>query len=166
MSENDYKQRLLQARASAQRRNLVNDAKTLAQSATPWGAASLLKYAFQADFFLYAAALFAAILKDLLDWIGIGSLPAIGTIITICVSIFIFLMLLLAGSSSKIKIASKIVRRYLILGLGTLVEFLFGLNFLPVLTLTVIVIWLMALAEKKQEAEARKRQQSLTEEYA
>lgn len=157
------------ARASAKRRNLVKSTKTLAKSATPWGAASLLKYAFDADFFLYAAALFVALLKDILDWIGIGSLPAIGTVITICISIFIFFMMLLAGSSGKMKMATRIVRRYLILGVGSLIEFLFGINFLPVLTLTVLVIWFMALAEKKQEAEEKKKAGEageMEEEYA
>ena len=161
-----YKNSLNKARASAKRRNLVNTAKTLAESATPWGAASLIKYLFLTHPAIYAVCLMVALLKDVLDWVGIGSLPAIGTILTICVSIFIFLMLLLAGSSSKIKMANSVVRRYLILGAGTLIEFLFGINFLPILTFTVLVIWFMAAAEKKQEAEAGKNQQATGEEYA
>ena len=152
-----YRDNLVKARSSARKRNLIKNTRTLAKSATPWGAASLVKYLFRTHFFIYGAALSAALLKDILDFIGIGSLPAIGTVITICVSIFIFLMMLLAGASSKMKIATSIVRRYLILGVGTVIEFLFGLNFLPVMTLTVLVIWLMAAAETKQEEEERKK---------
>lgn len=161
-----YRDSLIKARASARRRNLITSTKTLAESATPWGVASLIKYLFLTSPFYYLPALFAALLKDIIDWSIIGSFPAIGTVLTFCASIFIFFMMLLAGSSVKIKVATSIVRRYLILTVGTLIEFLFGINFLPVLTLTILIIWFMAAAEKKQEAEERKKSGAMEEKYA
>lgn len=161
-----YRNNLIKARQSAKRRDLIKNAKSLAKSATPWGAASLFGYLFRTHPFCYLLAVFVALLKDLLDFGIIGSLPVIGTVLTLCASIFIFFMLLLAGSSGKMKIANSMVRRYLILTVGTLVEFLFGINFLPVLTLTVLVIWFMAAAEKKQADEIEKKEVKLQEEYA
>ncbi len=161
-----YRNNLIKARQSAKGRDLIKNTKNLVKSATPWGAASLVKYLFLTHPFCYLSALLAALLKDLLDFGIIGSLPVIGTVLTLCASIFIFFMLLLAGSSGKMKIVNSIVRRYLILTVGTLIEFFFGINFLPILTLTVLVIWFMAAAEKKQADEVEKKEAKLQEEYA
>ena len=152
-----YRNNLINARASAKKRNLLDNTKTLAKSATPWGAASLVKYLFLTHPAIYFLTLLAALLKDILDWIGIGSLPVIGSVVTFCFSILIFFMMLIAGSSGKMKMASKMVRRYLVLAGGAIMELLFGINFLPILTCTVLVIWFMAAAEKKQEVEDRKK---------
>lgn len=99
-------------------------------------------------------ALMAAILKDLLDYVGIGSLPAIGYVVTICVSFVIGLMVFIAGSGSKKRNRAKsLIKKLVTLGGGTIVEsLLFGLNFLPIETLTVIVLYRIVKKEKAAEA--------------
>lgn len=107
---------------------------------------------FQAtDIAIYGVAFSLALLKDLLDLVGVGSLPAIGTIITWCVSIGIGLILLFDGvSSSQRKVARRMTRRFLVLIAGTIVEsLLFGLNFLPFETITVAIIYWMSLVDRK-----------------
>jgi len=103
------------------------------------------------DFGIYGIAFSLAALKDLLDLIGIGSLPAIGTVITFCVSIAIGFILLFDGvSGSQRKIARRMTRRYLVLIGGTIIEsFLFGLNFFPFEVATVAIIYWMSLVDRK-----------------
>ena len=94
----DYQkeQELKDARRADQRKsakNTLNEAKNLAKSATPWGAAALFAHASIGDW-MYWLAIFAAILKDILDIIeftGIGYIIVI--VITICISIFIGMMM-------------------------------------------------------------------------
>lgn len=103
----------------------------------------------------YVLAFFAAVGKDILDLPGIGSLFGIGTVITICVSIFIFFMTLYAGAGGKGKLDKKIWRRFLVILIGTISEFLFGWNFVPAESAMVVVIYVMALFEKAGEAEEK-----------
>ncbi len=167
-----YRASIIEARKASKKEGLIDSGMTLAKSATPWGAAALVGYMFRTHLFVYGAALTAAVIKDFLDWIGIGSLPAIGTVITVCVGIFIFFMMLLAGSTQKFRLAKLIVRRYLLLGGSVLLEMFFGLNLVPIMTFTVLAVWFMAAAETKQAMEERKKQQALEgeegmeEEYA
>lgn len=169
MSEFNNKLRLNDARNkdAGQLRQMGKSAKTLAASATPWGALSLISQMNIFTDWLYALAMAAALVKDVLDYVGIGSLPALGTIITICVSLFIGLMLLLAGSGGKRKLVKGGMKRFLVLIFGTAIEaFFFGLNFFPIETLTVIIIYLLVLAERKQEAQERKKLEASQEQYA
>jgi hypothetical protein len=103
----------------------------------------------------YAPAFLAALLKDLLDLVGIGSLPAIGTVLTLCFSLLIFLLLwAFAGTSRKSHgaVRSGVLKSGKVLLAGTIVESLFfGLNFLPIETLTVYIIYRM---DKKRRREA------------
>ncbi|MFZ1719944.1 MAG: hypothetical protein WAU28_01160 [Candidatus Moraniibacteriota bacterium] len=94
----------------------------------------------------YAPMLMAAGFKDLLDLTGIGSLPGIGTVVTICASILIFFLALLRGSfRGRMK-----YRKGIMLLVGTLVEAIgFGLNFLPIETLTVLAMYMIDKAEAK-----------------
>lgn len=88
------------------------------------------------NFFLYLPALAVAMFKDLLDFVFIGSLPVIGTVITASLSFLIFALLFLTGSKNQTS------RRVIVLGLTTLVEgILFGLNFFPLETAAVLVIY-------------------------
>lgn len=133
-----------------QAKELAATAKTMAAAATPWGAMALAKKVdFSKDVF-FVPAFVAAVLKDVLDFALIGSLPAIGTVITVCISIFIWFMMLLAGASSKGKIVRGMMKRSMVLIGGTMTEFLFGLNFLPLETITVAIIYLMVLSERKK----------------
>lgn len=101
----------------------------------------------------FGAALMAAVLKDFLDWVGFGSLPAIGTVITFMASTVIFGTLLLTGSRSKAKNTKMIVRKFGTLIIGSLMEMLFGLNFIPIESIVVAVTFYMTLVERKETGE-------------
>ncbi len=127
----------------------ANTARNLASAATPTGALSLLK---QIDFLgdiPYAAALGAAILKDLLDLVFIGSLPGLGTVITALCSIFIFMMMILVGAGGKKKAVNGLLKRSGLLMVGTIVEFVPGVDFFPAETVTVAAIYVLTLLERK-----------------
>jgi hypothetical protein len=145
----------------------IQEAKNLAKNATPLGFFSLLfKISITTDW-MYGAALFFAILKDISDFAFIGSFPLFGSIITILTSIFIGLMMLLGSLINKQgKKQYKAIRAYLILGGGTIAEaFLFGVNFIPIETLTVLAVWMMLLSARKQAEEKEKRSGRLAEAY-
>ncbi len=160
----EKKSELERARNSSkitQDRKMANRLKNLAKVATPWGAASLLKYINWSKDWLYILALFFAIAKDFVDVVGIGSLPALGTVVSICCSIMIFLLILLAEGSSKRRYVKKTVNKYIVLIGGTLVEaFFFGLNLFPIEAITLIVVYIMVLFERKQEKEAEKKKEN------
>ncbi|EKE20846.1 MAG: hypothetical protein ACD_7C00461G0006 [uncultured bacterium] len=103
---------------------------------------------------IYGLAFALALLKDLLDLTVVLALPAIGTVITICVSIAIGLILLFDGISvSQRRMARRMTRRFLVLIAGTLAEgILFGLNFFPIETLVVAIIYWMSLTDRKRSA--------------
>ncbi|MDD3498709.1 MAG: hypothetical protein PHH24_04395 [Candidatus Moranbacteria bacterium] len=105
------------------------------------------------DIAIYGAAFSLAGLKDLLDLAGLGSLPAIGTVVTFCFSIAIGLLLMFDGvSMSQARVARRMTRRYLTLIAGTMIEgFLFGLNFFPFELATVALIYWMSLVDRKRE---------------
>ncbi|EKE19355.1 MAG: hypothetical protein ACD_9C00042G0002 [uncultured bacterium] len=130
-------------------RNTATGIRSYAEDLNPRRTASLLQ---QMNFFKdlpFFAAFGAAILKDFLDLIGIGSLPAIGTVITICASLFIGAMLFLEGVGGRKKaVAKRWIRRFGVLGLGTIIEFAFGINFLPVETLMVFLLYTMTLKDR------------------
>lgn len=94
----------------------------------------------------YAPMLIAGIFKDLLDLTGVGSLPGIGTVVTFCASILIFFLALLRGSfRGRMK-----YKKGMVLIVGTIVEAVgFGLNFLPLETLTVAAMYAVDKAEAK-----------------
>lgn len=84
-----------------------------------------------------------ALLKDLLDYVGIGSLPAVGTVITFIFVIAIAMILFLAAP--KYFTGNMIM----LLGGGGVESFLFGLNFLPILTATVLAIYIKMIIKRK-----------------
>lgn len=101
------------------------------------------------SFFSYMPAFAVALLKDLLDLVLIGSLPGIGTIITVCFSLLIFFLLMLNGSGKKYSLTKK----SLLLAGGAIVEgIFFGLNFLPIETMTVFLIYHGDKKASKHEA--------------
>ncbi len=99
---------------------------------------------------LYLGLFFIALLKDLLDFVGIGSLPGLGTVVTICFSFLIWMLMTLfdrSGGKSNKKMA-----RGLVLIFFSLVEAIFfGLNFLPIQSGTVVVLYIMARSAAKKE---------------
>ena len=98
----------------------------------------------KATIFSYAAPLAVALQKDLLDLAMIGSLPGIGTIITMCFSLLIFLLIHLSRSESRLMGSRFILRAGLVMIFGSVAEgFAFGLNFLPIETMVVFLIYIM-----------------------
>jgi len=146
------------AQAEEQNRKMISpsqmkNAQDLAKNASVSGAISLLKQ-FQITDIFFVFPLMLAMIKDVLDLFLIGSIPAIGTALSICASIAggLFIYILGAGEASKKArgFFSGAMKRYLTLIGGTIIEFVFGVNFLPVETATMIIIYLMLLSERKQ----------------
>lgn len=112
---------------------------------------------------LFGIALIFAIIKDVLDYVdtaldAIGGVGEILIIITtlIC-SMAIGFIMLLTGSNGKTKMARTIIRRFLILVGGTIIEFIPGVDLLPIESLVVIVVVWMTLVERKRAAEENAR---------
>lgn len=98
----------------------------------------------KATLFSYGLPLAVALQKDLLDLAMIGSLPGIGSIVTICFSLLIFLLIHLSRSEGRLMGSRFIVRMGLTMIFGSIVEgFAFGLNFLPIETMVVLIIYIM-----------------------
>jgi|WetSurMetagenome_2_1015567.scaffolds.fasta_scaffold55702_2 hypothetical protein len=133
-------------------KNVKKDAQNLVKSATPWGALGFLMQASPVSDWMYGLALIAAIFKDILDIVEFtGIFYIIVIITTFLVSIFIAMMMLLGSFSNGYgKRNQKIIRSWLILLSGTAAEMLFGINILPIETLTVLIIYALALSARKQ----------------
>ncbi|HAS00043.1 MAG: hypothetical protein US57_C0004G0037 [Candidatus Moranbacteria bacterium GW2011_GWC2_37_73] len=99
----------------------------------------------------FVAAFGAALLKDLLDSVA-GPTVILAILFSILCSIFIFMMLLLVSANSKRGMASSFIKKGLILIGGGIVDSIPGINFLPVESLTVAVIYFLTLVERKNSA--------------
>lgn len=96
----------------------------------------------------YTIAFTIALCKDLLDFVGIGSLPLIGWIVATIASTLIFITLLTTDSSGSMASSRRMIQRVIVLAGTIVVEGLFfGLNFLPLETGAVL---LLALLDKGQ----------------
>ena len=141
---------------SASKNSSVKDTSNLAKDIsamkTPMGALSLTKQINLLADAPYVAAIGAALLKDILDEVMIGSLPGLGTVLTICCSIFIGMMMLLVSGTGKRKNASSAMKKIATLVGGTIVEIIPGINFIPIETATVIFIYFMVLSERKNSS--------------
>lgn len=105
--------------------------------------------------FLYLGVAMIALLKDLLDLVGIGSLPGIGTVVTICFSFLIWMLLFLFDKSSQgARSNIQLTRGLVLLGFGLVEAVGFGLNFLPIETTMVIVLYHLAKKAYKRAREA------------
>lgn len=94
---------------------------------------------------LYLGVSMIALLKDLLDLVGIGSLPAIGTVVTICFTFLIWMLLALFDRSSQhTRLNMHLARGLVVMGFGLVEAVGFGLNFLPLQTAMVIVLYILA----------------------
>jgi hypothetical protein len=124
--------------------------------------------------FLYLGVSMIALLKDLLDLVGVGSLPAIGTVRTACLTFLIWILLLVFDKSGGGKKANRaIVRGLIFIFVGLVEGFIFGLNLLPIETATIVVLYFMARraykkAEKehKEEAEKESKKKSANDSHA
>lgn len=132
----------------------VKSSSDLAKNVSnPFSGLSLLKQIDMFNDMPYFSALGAALIKDISDFIGIGSLPGIGTVITICCSIFIGMMMFLGGAGEKRKIAKGWIKKFLTLVGGTIVEILPGIDFLPVETMTAGLVYIWVLSDRKSSRE-------------
>jgi hypothetical protein len=154
-----YKERLQNARKSgnggkkAATGQSLQDAKNLGKNVSPVATLSLFK---QIDFtgdIPYAIALLMAVLKDISDFVFIGSLPGLGTVISICCSIFIWMMMFIVGAGEKKKVAGKWIRKILTLLGGTVGEMITAINFLPIETIMVGFLYYMVLSDRKNAKE-------------
>lgn len=115
------------------------------------------------SFLLYGGVGLIAILKDLLDLIGIGSLPGIGWVVTFCFTFLIWMLLTLfdrSGGKSNI----KLIRGLVTIVFGLIEAVGFGLNFFPIETAMVVVLYILAKRawkKAKKEAEKEHNQESV-----
>lgn len=163
--ENNFSQNLKEARQlskriPAVRKHIKDQFRTI----------SLMVHMHVMDMPFVGIALTVALLKDILDFVGIGSLPAIGTAITIVASIVIAAAMFIPAMDSGVKAGPRAqkqlknnlyeLRRIAALLGGTGVEMIFGIDFLPVETLMVIYLYHSILQERKKRAdEAREAAQ-------
>lgn len=137
------------------KKNMVKNMGSLAKNASsPLGFFSLIAQANLLSDWMYGLALIAAILKDLLDLTEVtGILYLIIIVATFLCSIFIAMMMILDNYSSRNSlrgghIQQKMIRSWLVLLGGTTLEMIFGLDFLPIETLTVLIIYALALSAR------------------
>ena len=113
--------------------------------------------------FLYGGVGLIALFKDLLDLAFIGSLPGLGTIITLCLSFFIWILLTVFDRSSGGTRGNMQVTRGLVVIFFGLVEGIgFGLNFLPIETVMVFVLYVLAKRAWKKEEESAEKEGRLS----
>ncbi len=81
----------------------------------------------------YAGPLIIAGLKDLLDLVLVGSLPGVGTVLTLCLYLLIFMLFIFSEHATARPKAIFLMQAGGALFFGTAVEGLMvGLNFLPI----------------------------------
>jgi hypothetical protein len=113
---------------------------------------------------LYAGLACLAFLKDLLDLALVGSLPGIGSVVTLCFSFLIWILMFVFDRSGG-RSNNKTARSLTLLGFSMVESFGFGLNFLPIQTATVIVLYVMTRsAWKKEEIRAKKEEAARNQE--
>lgn len=128
--------------------NNAKDLKNMASMASPMGGLSLLK---QIDFMgdmPYVLAIMAALGKDILDFTG-WDFIGLGTLMGICCGIFIFMMMLLVDAGDKKKTTGKWVKKMLTLSGGVMLDAIPVIDFLPIETITVGVLYVMTLMDRK-----------------
>lgn len=105
------------------------------------------------SFLLFGGLALIGLLKDTLDLIGIGSLPVLGTAITLCFSFFSFMLLLLFDRSGGR--GNKRLAQGMVVTFGTLVEGIgFVINFLPLQTLTAVFLYIISYKSWKNSQRA------------
>ncbi len=132
-------------------KNITEDVKALAKSVSPVGFIGLLMKINLASDWMYGLALIAAMFKDLLDLFEVtGVWYAIVILMTFLTSIFIALMMILGNSfnGGGGRKSQKMIKSWLVLLAGTGMEMVFGLDVLPIETLSVLIIYTLLLAHR------------------
>jgi hypothetical protein len=131
----------------------IKELNNLRKNVSPMGALSLTSQIdFLGDIPIFMAFL-AAILKDVSDFAFIGSLPGLGSVISICCAIFIAMMVFLVGAGEKKKITGKWMKKLLTQVGGMILELIPAINFIPVETITVGVVYFLILSDRKNAKE-------------
>lgn len=144
--QNDL-QRARQVTRNVRRGNIKNQQGRSAQDAKFTGE--------KPSVLLYLGVAMIALLKDLLDFAGIGSLPGIGFVVTACFTFLIWMLLTLFDRSSQgAKSNIQLTRGLVTIGFGLVEMVAFGLNFLPIETVMVIVLYQLARKAYKRAREA------------
>jgi uncharacterized membrane protein len=151
-NEQNHSENLKNKQKGHRLRSVTKNVKDAAQTL------ALLSYLNPFIDWLFGIALTLAVLKDILDFTGIGSFPVIGTAITLAVSLSIAGIMFITGSASKIKII-KSGKKFIVLIGGTFIEMIFGIDFAPVETMMVIYIFYATLQERRVAAEEKKNYQ-------
>ena len=145
----------------------IRNARNLARNATPWGMTSLLFQIKPLSDWMYGLALIAAIFKDILDITeATGIMYAVVIVATLLCSIFIAMMMILGGFSNGAeggRVQQKMIRSWLILLGGTVAEMLFGINFLPIETFTVAIVYVLLLSARKQSKRTPETEDEFTD---
>jgi len=171
--EQAHKQNLADARnndkqAKKPKKSLGKLAGDIAKEAGIKNPSALLSFILLNDLFFFFAIMIA-LLKDISDFVGIGSIPVIGTAITLITSITLIVAMLICGTSAgsvrkKKKqaknIALKAGQKWGTLAAGTMFELIFGLNFLPIETITAFLIYVFILKERKEADKAEREDES------
>jgi hypothetical protein len=92
----------------------------------------------------YILAIIVGVGKDISDFFGIGSSPIVGTLITILVMIVLALLIFLASPS-------EFFGNFMVLFGGTAIEEIPVLNLLPVMTATIIYIYVKKILKRIAE---------------
>lgn len=134
----------------------IRSAKNLIKNATPWGMLGLFRQISFSDW-TYFLAFTLAILKDILDPLEVTGIWLIVVFIaTLLCSIFIAMMMFISGDSRRRKVVRSWIaldKKWVVLILGTIIEFIPGIDILPIETATVAIIYVLALSDRKQAAE-------------
>jgi hypothetical protein len=104
------------------------------------------------DYIFVGMAIAVALLKDISDYVGLGSIPLIGTALTLMATIFIAAAMYLAGAKGQKKNKMFFKRALAYIG-GTGAEFIFGLDFLPIETAMVGYLYYLLLKERSSKNE-------------
>lgn len=105
------------------------------------------------DFF-FAFALIAAMLKDLSD-ITLGLIPGVGLVLAFVFGLMattVIVVCVLVTGSFRLRSS---IKKWLTIGATNLTEMLFGINFLPIETISVIILFFLTLMERKEEKAER-----------
>lgn len=148
--------------------NIGEKMKELSTLAKPMKALSIVLEIEPLKDWVYFLALTGAILKDFLDILeGVIVLHGLLVVATFCISIFIALMMILANALEEQKTTGRIMmKKWLVLFGATTGELIIGVDFLPIETMAVIVIYALALLARKQVKEEKKKQKKISLAYA
>lgn len=107
----------------------------------------LFHYIKTEDYLFVGMAGSVAVLKDISDLVAVGSLPAIGTVLTLMATVFIAASMYLAGANGQRKNKLFFQKALTYIG-GTGTEFIFGIDFLPIETTMVAYLYYLLLKER------------------